>query len=70
MIFVMIRLFHVELRVMVGYLYEFPVDVLPEFSGNDGATVFGWKDYVIITEVDTVTHPSVFMWLGHASIVP
>ena len=55
MIFVMVRLFDVEFRVMGGDFEQFPVDMPPYFGGDDGATVFCRKDYVVITQVDAVT---------------
>lgn len=65
MIFVMIDLFDVQGSVVCGYFHKFPVDISPEFCGNDRVTVFGWKDDVVITEVDGVTCSSVVLWLGH-----
>lgn len=70
MVFVVIRLFDVERWVSGGDLHEFPIEVLPEFSGNDRMTVFGRKDNVIIAEVDRVTSSSILMWLVHALSVP
>ena len=69
MVGVMIRLFDVEFWVVGGDFDEFPVEVLPEFWGNDRMTVFGRKDDVVITEVDAVIVPSILMWLGHSLIV-
>ena len=46
---VIIRLFDVELWVERGDFYQFPVEVLPEFSGDDRVSIFGRKDDVVIT---------------------
>ena len=66
MVFVMIRLLYVEPRIMGGNLYQFPIQIFPEFCGYDGVTVFGRKDYVVITEVYAVTCSSILVWLIHA----
>ena len=69
MIFVMIRLFDIELWVMVRDLDQFPIEVLPELCGDDGVTVFGRKDDVVVTEIYAVIVMSVVDGLGHALIV-
>ena len=55
MVCVMIGLLYIYFWIMGGNLNQFPVDVLPEFSGDDGMSVFGRIDYVVITEVDAMT---------------
>ena len=69
MVGVVVRLFDVELRVVGGDVQQFPVDVIPEFGGDDRTTVFGRKDDVVVTEIDAVTEMSIVMWRGHPFIV-
>ena len=69
MISVMIRLLEVQRRVMRGDLNQFPVEVVPEFCGDNRMSVFGRKDNVVVTEVDAVTSSSVLTWRGHSSTV-
>ena len=54
MILVVVRLLEIELGVIRGDFEQFPVEVLPEFWGDDGMTIFGRKDDVVIAQVDAV----------------
>ena len=65
MVFVMIRLFDEQPRVVCGDFDQFPVEVFPEFWCDNWVSVFGRKDYVVVTEVNTVAFSSVVLWLGH-----
>jgi len=69
MVFVMIRLFEVELRIVGGDFKEFPIEVTPEFCGDHGMSVFGRKDYVVITEVYAMIVSLIFLWLVHTIIL-
>lgn len=64
---VMVRLFEVELWVMMSDLDEFRVEIFPELIGNDPMTVFGRKDYVVVTEVCAVIVSPVLSWRSHTS---
>ena len=55
MVFVMVRLFDVKFWIVCGDFEQFPVDVIPDVCGDDSATVFGRKYYVVVTQVDAVT---------------
>jgi len=65
----MIRLLEEDRWVMGGDFDQFPVYVLPELCGDNGMSVFGRKDDVVVTEVDAVAGSSVLTWRGHASTV-
>lgn len=69
MVLVVVRLFEIERWVVLGYFVQFPVEVGPEFWGDDRVTVFGRKHYVVVTEIDTVTSASVLCGFRHRSMV-
>ena len=65
MVCVMIGLLYVYFWIMRGNFNKFPVDVLPEFRGDDGVSVFGRIHYVVVAQIDAMTHSSIILWLGH-----
>ncbi len=69
MILVVVRLFDIQLRVVVGDFKQFPIEILPEFWRDDGMAVFGRKDDVIVTKVYTVIVPSIRLFVCHPSMV-
>lgn len=62
---VVVRLFEIELRIELGNLDEFPVEVFPEVWGDDGMTVFGRKDEVIVAEIDAMIVSSILLYVCH-----
>jgi hypothetical protein len=68
-ILIMVRLFDVQLRVEGGDFEEFPIEILPEFWGDNGVAIFGRKDDVIVAEVDAMIVPSIFLCVCHPFII-
>ncbi len=64
-----VRLLNVEFWVEGGDFEKFPVQVVPEFCGDNGMSVFGRKDKVVVAEVYAVVIATVVMWLGHSYMV-
>ena len=69
MVFVVVRLFEVYFGVVSGNFKKFPIQILPEFGGDDRVSVFGRKHYVVVTEVGTMIVPLVALWFVHPFIV-
>jgi len=69
MVVVVIRLMDVEFWIMSRNLYQFPVEILPDFWGNYGVSIFCRKHYVVVTQVDTMIIPSILLWLRHTPMV-
>ena len=69
MISVMVRLLEIYLGIALCDFQKFPVEIFPEFVGNDRMSVFGRQDKVVVRQVDAVFVPSVFLWLVHSVIL-
>ena len=69
MVFVLVRRFEVQARVVLRDLDEFPVEVLPELGGDYRVAVFGRKDEVIVAEVDAMTVSAILPLAIHPSTI-
>jgi hypothetical protein len=63
MICIMIRLFEIYFRIVSGDFLKFPIDVLPEFCSDYFMSVFGREYYMVVAEVNTVTIPSILLYV-------
>ena len=66
---VMVRLFDVEFRIKRGDFEEFPVEILPEFWGDDGMSIFGRKDNVVIAQIDAMVVPTILLCACHPLMI-
>lgn len=60
MILIMIRLLEVYFRVVCGQFEKFPIQMTPYIFGDYLMSVFGRKDNVVITEVNTMIVSPIF----------
>ena len=65
-VLIMVNLFKVNLRIVLGNLEQFPLNIGKQSWVKDFTTVFSRKDNMIVTKVDAVVISTI---LGHVVIL-